>query len=806
VPARGADCREPDRAPPSGSRILAALESPALLIVLYAALVLLWFKDEIHGLRGLKIGWAWAFIPLAALLVLRTRRNFRGRKIILPKKLSQKAAIVLILLSLTLVVRLPFVLNGAGLMNSDDSIAALMGKHISEGRMPPICFYGQQYMGSFPSHVYALFFKVFGYSIFVLKLATLLAYLGFIALIFLLFADLFEVAPAAVMTAFFILPIGHLVLISLDNSSGFGFVLFFEAAILWGARRAVATGSARVLPPLGFVMGLAFWTNQAAATVILTAVLYLVWKLRRRWTALFTLAGFAALGALPLVYQEISNRFQIFYFLFGGEKGGLFREKLAETAKLFQSLLSPDGRIPLWAIGLLMLAGFAALAVRAIRSKGKDPVSLIVLFTVLFVGLYFSSRFSDKLLIRYLYPSYIVYPVLLSAGLLALPVKRKLRIALISVLIAGLFIWDNAGPAGRYLETARKGERIFRHVVETMVRTGRRYWSASYWVAYHLTAIAGERVIVDSYTNNRFPAYRLGYTNNQNGENFVFIGEGDTTDAACAYNLDNLLKAFSIPYRKDSGPEWSIFYGIPVQISPATLWEEPPSRMPQVGIRDAREENGLLRLDFASSGSQASSDFRIKAEFPGYSSVSTPLPPAAASASVLLPIPEAGAVPLRYSLEYLGFPIRSSEAELVWRPTGPISPRKDGCLFLSGFSEPMRIGDRDVRICGKTAALEATLGEGRAGKLRLVLESPLQFADLNWHGRYEQSVRIRIEGRAPYERLLADGLNTVDIDLGGASPGRRSVRVDLEFRYHFRFDLITYYLAAAFLEKAEILE
>ena len=607
------------------------------------------------------------------------------------------------------------------------------------------------------------------------------------------------------MTAFFILPIGHLVPISLDNSSGFGFVLFFEATILWGAHRAVATNGARILPLLGFVMGLAFWTNQTTATVIAAALLFLAWKIRRRWKALLKLAGFAALGALPLVTQEVFNGFQIFYFLFGGEKGGLFKEKLAETARIFLSLLSAEGRIPFLPVGLLMLAGFIALGVRVVRSKGKDPVSLIVLFTVLFGTLYFSSRFSDKLLVRYLYPSYVVLPVLLTAGLLALPVKRKLRIALISVVIAGLFSWGNAAEAGRYLQAVRKGERIFRRVVETMVRTGQRYWSGSYWVAYHLTAIAGEKVMIDSYTSNRFPSYRLGYINDQKVENFVFVGDKDTTDYACAVNLGNLLEAFSIPGGKESGPEWSLFYAIPVPISPATLWEEPPARIPQVRVREAREENGLLRLGFDSAGGEATSDFRIAAEIPGYCSSSVPLPPAAASAAVVLPVPETGAAHVEYSLEYLGLPIPSSEGEYVWQPAGPRGTRTEGCVFLSGFSEPMWIGERDVRVCAKAAGLEVTLGEGKTGKLRLVLDSPLQFADLNWHRRYEQSVRIRVDGRPPVERPLADGLNTVDIELGEASPQRRSVRVDLEFRYQYRYDPITYYLTAAFLEKAELL-
>lgn len=802
---KDAEDSDPERPAPFAGRIPAVIASTPVLVALYVVLVLLWFRNEVPALRGLRTGPAWALAPLAALLVFRAWRYFRGRRISLPKRLSKKAAAVLLLLFLTLIVRLPFVSNGAGMMNSDDGIAALMGKHISDGRLPPICFYGQQYMGSLPSHVYALFFKAFGYSIFVLKLATLLAFLGFIALIFLLLADLFDLPSAVVMTAFFILPIGYLVPISLDNSSGFGFVLFFEAAILWGTHRAVATNGARILPLLGFVMGLAFWTNQTTATVIAAAVLTVAWKIRRRWAALLKLAGFAALGALPLVTQEVFNGFQIFYFLFGGEKGGIFKEKLAETAKLFLSLLSTEGRIPFWPVGLLMLAGFIALGVRVFRSKGKDPVSLIVLFTVLFGTLYFSSRFSDKLLVRYLYPSYAVLPVLLTAGLLALPFKRKLRIALISVVIAGLFARGNAAEAGRYLQAVRKGERIFRQVVETMVRTGQRYWNGSYWVAYHLTAIAGEKVKIDSYTSNRFPAYRLGYVNDQKVENFVFVGDQDTTDYACALNLDNLLKAFSIPCGKESGPEWSLFYAIPVPISPATLWEEPPARIPRVRVQEAREENGLLRLSFDSTGGVAASDFRIAAEVPGYSSSSAPLPPAAASAAVALPVPETGAAHIKYSLEYLGFPIRSSAGEYGWQPAGPRGPKAEGWVFLSGISEPIRIGERDIRVCAKTAAIEATIGEGKTGKLRLVLDSPLQFADLNWHGRYEQSVRIRVDGHPPVERPLADGLNTVDIELGEASPQRRSVRVDLEFRYQYRYGLNTYYLTAAFLEKAELL-
>jgi len=81
--------------------------------------------------------------------------------------------IFIILFFLLFFFRLTYLLYPYGLINSNDVITLLMAKHISEGKSHPICFYGQLYIGSLGSHIIALFFTLFGYSVFLAKIITL---------------------------------------------------------------------------------------------------------------------------------------------------------------------------------------------------------------------------------------------------------------------------------------------------------------------------------------------------------------------------------------------------------------------------------------------------------------------------------------------------------------------------------------------------------------------------------------------------------------------------------------------------------
>jgi len=72
---------------------------------------------------------------------------------------------IVVLLLIAIAIRIPFYVYNFGLVDSDDFIPILSGKHISEGKLPPVYFYGEQYEGSFAHHIFALMFKIFGYSV-----------------------------------------------------------------------------------------------------------------------------------------------------------------------------------------------------------------------------------------------------------------------------------------------------------------------------------------------------------------------------------------------------------------------------------------------------------------------------------------------------------------------------------------------------------------------------------------------------------------------------------------------------------------
>ena len=151
-----------------------------LLVVFYLLSVALWFKDSISFLTGVPLSPLFGIVPLILLTVLRfvLRERGAGRK---RWPIDRRDVVVLILiLTATTLFRIPFLTHSFGLMNSDDAIVALMGKHIAEDRRPPIFFYGQFYLGSLVSHYGAIVFVLFGYSVFLAKLSAFLVYLVFI--------------------------------------------------------------------------------------------------------------------------------------------------------------------------------------------------------------------------------------------------------------------------------------------------------------------------------------------------------------------------------------------------------------------------------------------------------------------------------------------------------------------------------------------------------------------------------------------------------------------------------------------------
>src|SRR6266568_4507837 len=94
------------------------------------------------------------------------------------------AAFVIIIFATSL--RLLLIYQGWPQTNSDESTMGLMALHIAYRGEHPIFFYGQGYMGSFEAYFAALLFRLFGTSLFTLRLGLVIIFALFLVSIYLL--------------------------------------------------------------------------------------------------------------------------------------------------------------------------------------------------------------------------------------------------------------------------------------------------------------------------------------------------------------------------------------------------------------------------------------------------------------------------------------------------------------------------------------------------------------------------------------------------------------------------------------------
>jgi len=91
----------------------------------------------------------------------------------------------LIIVSGTL-LRILLVASGWPHSNADEGTMGIMAMHIAFKGERPIFFYGQYYMGTLEAYVGAAFFRLFGASVFTLRLGLVLLFALFLTCMYLL--------------------------------------------------------------------------------------------------------------------------------------------------------------------------------------------------------------------------------------------------------------------------------------------------------------------------------------------------------------------------------------------------------------------------------------------------------------------------------------------------------------------------------------------------------------------------------------------------------------------------------------------
>src|SRR5579859_3188111 len=202
--------------------------------------------------------------------------------------------------------------------NSDEGTMGLMARHIAYNGEYPIYFYGYSYMGALEAYLGAGFFRLFGPSIFTLRLAVILLDTLFLLSMYLLTSLLYTKRFA----------LGVLLALSLGSNAIFlretyatggstQTLLFGCLAFLLATWLALTCGQElsqrrrwqrfAAYTALGIVIGLGLWSDLVVLPYFMMSCLLLIifcWRDLRSLAPLCLLLGLL-IGAFPLIMYNL---------------------------------------------------------------------------------------------------------------------------------------------------------------------------------------------------------------------------------------------------------------------------------------------------------------------------------------------------------------------------------------------------------------------------------------------------------------------------------------------------------------------
>ncbi len=220
------------------------------------------------------------------------------------------ACIIIVVATL---LRIILIAQGWPHSNADEDTMGIMGIHIAYKGEHPIFFYGQHYMGALEAYVSAGFFRLFGTSVFSLRLGPVLMFALFLANMYLLTSLLYTKKLALITLALLTLGSSIMLDTELVAIGGYPELLFLGSLALllatwlalsydqyssprWRVWRLIAYGC------WGLVVGLGFWSDFLMLPFILVSGLLLLlfcWRELFKGAVLTVVIGLAV-GQIPL--------------------------------------------------------------------------------------------------------------------------------------------------------------------------------------------------------------------------------------------------------------------------------------------------------------------------------------------------------------------------------------------------------------------------------------------------------------------------------------------------------------------------
>ncbi len=455
---------------------------------------------------------------------------------------SRESQIVLIVATFLIIVRSAvFVFWPQSYFDSDQAIFGLMAKHLAEGRAFPVFMYGQTYILAVEAWLAAPFFVIAGASVAALKLPLLIVNIAIAILLIRIFTREVGLTPGAalVATIFFVLPAPGTVAKFLEASGG-NVEPFLYVVLIWLTRHR--PNWCGLILGVGFlqreftIYGLAALLTIEAAHGVLFTRDGLVRRLRMfrttaevwllvTWLKQYSSAAGPATSladlyrAPPDNVRELLNRICVDPTTM---VSALWTGISTHLPQLFGMVPQPLGDYGIdstvgqglpW--GFLVLIGISGIAIvrilMALAGEKRwrpeyDPCAYLVLVGLFSFGAYTLLRCGVIGVMRY-----ELLSVLGATGLAAWYLRIE-RARTIATLWIALVVTSAAGTGlghvrllAEYLTHPPAGAK--RLVIRHLESRGIHYAYADYWLAYYISFMTDEQIIVHSTDLSRIAPY-----------------------------------------------------------------------------------------------------------------------------------------------------------------------------------------------------------------------------------------------------------------------------------------------------------
>ncbi len=225
------------------------------------------------------------------------------------------ACIIIVVATL---LRIVLIAQGWPHSNADEDTMGIMGMHIAYNGEHPIFFYGQHYMGTLEAYIAAAFFRLFGASVFTLRLGPVLMFALFLANMYLLTSLLYTKKLALITLVLLTLGSSIMLDTELVAIGGYPELLFFGSLALLLATWLVLSFDQYSSPRMrvwrliayacwGLVVGIGFWSDFLMLVFILVSGLLLLvfcWRELLKGAGLAVVIGLVV-GVFPLIVYNL---------------------------------------------------------------------------------------------------------------------------------------------------------------------------------------------------------------------------------------------------------------------------------------------------------------------------------------------------------------------------------------------------------------------------------------------------------------------------------------------------------------------